>query len=303
MHLDEFRFLAGDARRVHRLAPLPRMRRVARTTREGKTISALTTSDHIANLDTTFVFLHGAGLNAHTFDPTILALGENAVSIDLPGHGRSDWRMDARYTPDAMATDVAEAMVSLTSGPIHLVGHSLGGLTAIAASVQLAEQVQHLTLIDVTPGISLANEASSVSSFISGQRDFASIEEMVDRAVSFGIGADRDALRRGVELNARQRSDGRFEWSHHFAHLDGLGVVGEDAEHPFNHLWDPLSRFGESASLIRGSQGFVTDRMQSEWRNRLQHSEMYTIEGGHNLHEHAPRELAHTLRRIAGGRY
>src|SRR5690606_12102585 len=114
MRLDEFRFLASDAERVQRLAPLPKMRRITRAAASGKAVSALVTDDLLARLDATVVFLHGAGLNAHTFDPTVLALGEYAVSLDLPGHGRSDWRMDARYTPSTLIDDVAHAITSLT---------------------------------------------------------------------------------------------------------------------------------------------------------------------------------------------
>ena len=55
------------------------------------------------------VFVHGGAQNAHTWDTVILALGEPALAIDLPGHGHSDWRSDGGYTPRNMADDVAAA--------------------------------------------------------------------------------------------------------------------------------------------------------------------------------------------------
>lgn len=297
---DEFRFLENDSQRVNRLAPLPKVKRIMHTAPSGRTVSALVTEDPLARNSATTVFLHGAGLNAHSFDPTALALQDNSISLDLPGHGRSDWRKDATYTPETLAEDVAATIRGITTTEIHLVGQSLGGLTAAAIALSLRDRMRTLTLIDVTPGITPSGDAGSIGEFISGKRDFASIDEMVDRAIEFQIGHDRAALTRGVALNTRQRRDGRFEWTHHFAHLDGLGSTApsEQNEYPFAALWEPLESLGGLVTQIRGSEGIVTNRLQSEWRNRLPHAEVITINGGHNLHEHAPKELATALQKI-----
>ena len=37
--------------------------------------------------------------NAHTWDTVIVGLGEPALAVDLPGHGRSRWRDDGDYGP------------------------------------------------------------------------------------------------------------------------------------------------------------------------------------------------------------
>lgn len=298
MSVDEFQFLKSDAASVQRLAPVPAMTRITKTALSGRSVSVLTSSDPLARGTTPFVFLHGAGLNAHTFDPTIMALEEDAFSLDLPGHGRSDWRDDADYSPFTMAEDVASVIRSLTKRDVHLVGQSLGGLTAAAMIRGLRNRLASVTLIDVTPGIRPDTDAASISDFVSGQRDFASIDEMVNRAIEFGIGDNRAVLTRGVTLNSRQRPDGRFEWSHHFAHLDSFAVArGADLEaQPFVELWEPLATLGARVRLIRGSQGIVTDAMQSEWRNRLPEAEIHTLDAGHNVQEQAAKQLGHILR-------
>lgn len=218
-HDDEFRFLAGDAARVARTAPLPEVERVRIPLSSGRAASALAFAP---GLDPELVLLHGAGLNAHGFDPTLLALDRPALAIDLPGHGRSDWRDDADYRPETLAPDVAEILDACTRTPVTLVGHSLGALTAALVAAARPDLVAGLVLIDLTPGIVPRRDASSVQEFITGQRDFAALEDMVERAIRFGIGTDREALTRGVALNTRRRTDGRWEWAHHFAHLDRL---------------------------------------------------------------------------------
>lgn len=52
------------------------------------------------------MFLHGGGQNAHTWDTVILGLGEPALAVDLPGHGRSAWREDGDYGPKLNAASL-----------------------------------------------------------------------------------------------------------------------------------------------------------------------------------------------------
>lgn len=308
---DEFRFLAGDAARVSRAAPLPEVRRVDAPVSQGRRLSGLSFEpDRAPEL----VLLHGAGLNAHGFDPTLLALGRPALALDLPGHGRSDWREDADYRPDLLAPDVARALDALAPKTTALVGHSLGGLSAILTASARAGRTRALVLVDITPGVVPARDAGSVTEFITGQRSYADHEEIIDRAVAFGIGSSRESLARGIALNTRRRPDGRWEWTHHLAHLDGLATGGPEptdgpdpagagAESPLAPLWLPLEALhaaGLPVALIRADAGMVDARLAAEWRDRLPGSPVRTIAGPHNLHEAAPRELASALEELIG---
>lgn len=293
---DEFRFLASDATRVGREAPLPEVRRVYAEVAEGRRVSGLSWQPDAAP---EFVLLHGIGLNAHGFDPALLALDAPALALDLPGHGRSDWRDDANYSPAPLAADVAIALDRFAPAPATLVGHSLGGLTAMLIAVARPEAIRRLVVVDITPGVVPNRDAGSIAEFITGQRDYATHEEIVDRAIAFGIGSDRAALARGVALNTRRRPDGRWEWMHHPAHLDSLPISPSDDPAPLAPLWGPLEALhaaGMPLTLIAASRGLVGEGLREEWADRLPGSEVVTIEGPHNLHEAAPRELAAALR-------
>lgn len=306
--VSEFRFLEGDAAHVGRTAPLPEVTRVSAPVSGGRSVSALTYGNRE---QADVVFLHGIGLNAHTFDRTVLSLRVDAISIDLPGHGHSDWREDADYRPAHLAGDVAIAVEALVSRPVHLVGHSLGALVGSLVIASRPELVKSFTLLDLTPGVPRPSGNRSVIEFITGQREFDSVDEIVDRAIAFGIGSDRAALSRGVALNTRMREDGKLVWIHHMAHLPAAtpsarpavdsavdAAAGMASDRPYEAHWKPLEESGMPLALVRGTTGIVTDEMVLEWRDRLPDAPVRTLEAGHNLHEHAPVDLAQALTEI-----
>src|SRR5260221_14290714 len=53
--------------------------------------------------DRTMVFLHGGGLNAHTFDLVCLGLRRefHCISLDQRGHGDSEWSPESDYSLEA----------------------------------------------------------------------------------------------------------------------------------------------------------------------------------------------------------
>jgi pyruvate dehydrogenase E2 component (dihydrolipoamide acetyltransferase) len=94
------------------------------------------------------VFLHGFGANAGTFQGLLAALHGTgaAILLDLPGHGGST--VPDRYlAPEEMAHALAEVLLELELGPLHFVGHSLGGLVATHIAAMHPNRVQRLSLI------------------------------------------------------------------------------------------------------------------------------------------------------------
>jgi pimeloyl-ACP methyl ester carboxylesterase len=84
----------------------------------------------------TLILLHGAGLNAHMWDPVIRALDPRwrVIAIDLPGHGA---RRGEFYSLAQARIAVADAARRAAPAPVLLVGDSLGGYSAMAAASAL----------------------------------------------------------------------------------------------------------------------------------------------------------------------
>lgn len=313
--IDEFSFLADQAADAGIDGPLPRGERLTLTLPDGRTLSALrwtpadATDPGAADPDPSspvVTFLHGAGLNAHTWDTTILALGLPALAIDLPGHGDSSWRDDAAYIARVLAPDVAAGIAAWTDRPQVLVGQSLGGLTAAAVAASRPDLVRELVVVDITPGVDPSAGPTQIRQFFAGPTDWASRDELVDRALAFGLGGGtRAKAERGVFFNSRVRPDGRVEWKHHFAHLAAAAVAADATPDAVSAVldesgWDDLTGTDAAITLIRGSRGYVTPDDATEFARRVPAASVVVIEAGHNIQEDAPQELGAGLRGLAG---
>lgn len=288
----EFSFLDAQAEQLS--TTVPPVRRLSLTLPDGRVLSALRFGDAPPEV----TFLHGAGLNAHTWDTTILALGRPALAVDLPGHGDSSWRDDADYAARTLAPDVAAALDAWTDAPQVVVGQSLGGLTAAALAAMRGDLVHELVIVDITPGIDSSGGPAALRAFYA-VTDFASRDELVDHALSFGLGGDRANAERGVFLNSRVREDGRVEWKHHFARLASTAFASPDAPaaEPTGLIlresgWEDLAGVDAPIVLVRAAQGFISEDDAAEFSRRLPRAHVLVVDAPHNAQETAPRELA-----------
>src|SRR4051794_2372139 len=78
------------------------------------------------------VRLHGAWTNAHVWDFFSLQMRRHfhIYSVDLPGHGDSQWTAEGDYSRGRLARDVLGLIDALGLDELVLIGHSLGGSVA-----------------------------------------------------------------------------------------------------------------------------------------------------------------------------
>jgi len=163
------------------------------------------------------LLLHGGGQTRHAWGTTLHALAErgwHVYSVDLRGHGESDWSPDGEYGLDAFAADVLAIARSLPEPPV-LVGASLGGLASLLAIADGGARpvASALVLVDVTPRIE-ADGATRIRAFM--RRDletgFADLEEAADAIAAYNPHRRRPRNLSGLRKNLRQRPDGRWTW-------------------------------------------------------------------------------------------
>ena len=105
-----------------------------------------------ADATETIVFLHGLGGSQTTWANVLGEFAESyrIVAIDLPGHGASDKPApdEIDYSVAGLANAIGELIEQLDLAPAVLVGHSLGGATALQLALDRPKTVRGLVLVN-----------------------------------------------------------------------------------------------------------------------------------------------------------
>jgi len=98
----------------------------------------------------TLVLLHGNSANAWWWQPMAESITPHfkLFALDQRGHGDSEAVSPPRYRPADYALDLARFVKHLNLGPSIVVGHSMGGLVALAFALHHPEAVRALVVVD-----------------------------------------------------------------------------------------------------------------------------------------------------------
>lgn len=94
--------------------------------------------------------VHGAAAHAHWFDfvaPGLMA-NHHVRSLDLRGHGDSDWAAQQTYDFKTYAEDVNAVVEKLDLRDFVLIGHSMGGMVSLLYAATFPGRVARLVVVD-----------------------------------------------------------------------------------------------------------------------------------------------------------
>lgn len=255
------------------------------------------------------VFLHGGGLNAHTWDLVCLQLRDryHCIAVDLRGYGDSEWSPEQDYSLDAMASDIEGLVAALGLPKFVLAGMSLGGLTSLTFAGRRAAALRALVIIDVGPDIQLQG-AERVRQFINEGENLGTLDELVARAQQFNPRRSPDLLRRSLLFNLRERPDGSWMWKYdrrrppgHQADGDSDGKEAQPLERAradFQKLWDAVPRISCPTLVVRGGDSDVfSEENAAKLVAALPDAEYRVVpNAGHSVQGDNPLGLATDLR-------
>ncbi|MDP9847436.1 alpha/beta fold hydrolase [Streptosporangium lutulentum] len=116
--------------------------------------------------DQTVLLLHAAICDSHDWSSQIgpFAAGHRVIAPDLRGHGRSS-ETPGNHTPKDFAEDLALLLDRIGTGPVVVVGHSLGGTVASVLAVEWPDLVRGVVAVDPGYGFDAGFAAESADAF------------------------------------------------------------------------------------------------------------------------------------------
>ncbi len=232
---------------------------------------------------TPVLFFHGGGQSRRSWTRAarnVGAAGYRAITIDLRGHGASDWAADGDYMLDAYARDV-ESLIDGFATPVVLVGASRGGQAALVGGARRPGRVNLIMLADVAPLLRDEGVEDIRGFFRASAGGFADVDEAAD-ALATHLHQKRAADASGLRKAMRQGEDGRLYWqwdpktvSPEFLNPPSEGIALEAAA---VRLRDPVV-------LVRAEHSnIVTDESVARFRELSPQLEVVIARGvGHML--------------------
>lgn len=199
----------------------------------------------------------------------IAAAGRRYVAIDLRGQHESFGPDDpAAYTVDALADDVLAVCRATGDAPVHVVGHSFGGLVARAAVLRAPSVALSLTLMASGPAAvsgATAERARLLQRLLAAmtQAEVADHAEATDPALAARPATVRAFLRKRFVAHSRTgllaMGDAIVSEPDRVAELAAVGIpvhvihgVADDAWSPAEQR-DMAERLGATYTVIDGS--------------------------------------------------
>jgi pimeloyl-ACP methyl ester carboxylesterase len=241
------------------------------------------------------LFLHGGGINAHTWDVVCLMLREryHCIALDQRGHGDSEWSPAIDYGVATQVGDVEGFIEKLGLANPVLVGQSMGGLNSIAYAIRHSVKMKGLVVVDVGPEINSAG-TQRIREF-SSTPELESLEAFLERAVKFNPIRDPRVLRRSLFYNLRQLPTGKWSLKHdqRRASDDSWRIAAEQRE----RILRDVSNISCPTLIVRGGKSDVlSDDAAERFAHMLPHARWVRVENaGHNVQGDNPRGLLDAL--------
>ncbi|MFD3532086.1 alpha/beta fold hydrolase [Streptomyces sp. NPDC058664] len=247
------------------------------------------------------LLLHGLMGHAGHWAPGVRRLtgGHRVIALDQRGHGASEKPPTGPFTREAYVADAAAAVEQLDLGPVTLVGHSMGALTAWQLAAERPDLVRALVICDMrASALGAASQRAWQDWFRSWPAPFPSLD-----AVRRWFGED-DAW---VERPNPAR--GAFFAEVMAVHPDGWRPVFDPAQMLSSRAtwvhdahWDSLAQVRCPTLVVRGLDGELGRAEAQEMVRVLPHGEYAEIpDAGHLLHYERPEAWAEAVEPFLNG--
>lgn len=172
-------------------------------------MSSVTLHHHDQGGGSPVVILHGLFGSSRNWSPIAARLAQSCrvISVDLRNHGASGHAPTMSFTE--LAGDVIALLDKLKISETAVIGHSLGGKTAMTLALLHGDRVSRLAVVDIAPVVYQNNLLHLVEALEGVPIDSITTRRQADEALARMIPAS--ALRRFLMQNL-VLENGRYRW-------------------------------------------------------------------------------------------
>ncbi|KAJ3105939.1 hypothetical protein HDU97_007285 [Phlyctochytrium planicorne] len=245
------------------------------------------------------VILHGLFGSKQNWRSLSKALAQRlesrVIAVDLRNHGESPH--SPIHTFDAMGDDLRLLLKDLKIDHANLMGHSMGGKTAMHYALSYQEQINKLVVVDIAP--SLQRLTSVFGNYVKQMKkiDQAKVRKPAeaDSILSETIKESRQkelSVRQFILTNLKESPDGTLKFR---VNLDALGRSLDEDISGF-----PIGSTGvtydRDTLFIRGTRAdYIPPKSKVDIDRLFPKAKIVDIDAGHWVHAEKPEEFVTTI--------
>lgn len=240
------------------------------------------------------VILHGLFGSNRNWASLARQLGDShrVFTLDLRNHGQSPWAETMTYRE--MAGDVAAFLVGHGLEGATVMGHSMGGKTAMLLALEEGDLVGRLIVVDIAPVAYGHSHLPYIEAMQAVDLSAAARRGEVDRALRDAV---PDPGLRGFLLHNLASEAGRIRWR------INLAALGDNMDELIGYPNDLEGLSYNGATLFLSGAG--SDYVQADYHPRIgalfPAAEIDTIAGaGHWVHAEQPQAFLARLQAFLG---
>ncbi len=202
--------------------------------------------------DTPVVMLHGLRAYAQTWEPLAEALGDGfcCYALDQRGRGLSGWAPSDSYRTECYVADLRQLVLHLQLDEFFLIGHSMGGSTALEYVRQYPNRICGLVVEDIGPGSSAAGDGAQ--RIRREMRETPLVFADWEAAEAFWRHSRPNLSRAGLQsrlLHSMHETPAGIAWRH-----DQQGIAEARLSIPPIDLWPAIRSLRCPTLLVRGGR-------------------------------------------------
>ena len=222
--------------------------------------------------------LFGSLENWHTVSERLSSRFQ-VFAVDQRNHGQSPHSSEMDYK--LMAEDLAEFMQTNHLKETHILGHSMGGKTAMQFALLYPEQVRRLVVVDVAPRAYAPRHNQILEAMLSLDLAHLKDRKQIEKALEPQI--PELALRRFLIKSVARLPGGELAWK---LNLEGINAHYDK----LNAELTSDQPFKKPTLFVRGEKSdYIKESDEALIRRLFPAADIRTIEGaGHWVHAEAP---------------